>query len=247
MLQKIAHGCYHLLIKQVKTLLSNVFTNIIQKLFTHMLLAGILLLLVSLFCLFVAANKKRARAIRITNGFLAAFSLFTGFVFIIFGMIADPEPQITRVVEPGPRADPIGMPAPEFSFLTLTENNLAETSLTDYEGSIVVLNFWATWCAPCVKEMPDLSKLAETYPDDVVVVCVSDETEQEVRPFLNRFESLAQDVGILKPDTIIPSEFYLFETIRPITYIIDREGNIHSQIRGARTFEEFEMAVLEVI
>lgn len=213
-----------------------------------MLIAGILLLLTSLMCFLIAAHKKRSKMVRLTNGFLATFSLFAGFVFVFLGVAQSPHPQNVRIVEPGPRADPIGMPAPEFSFLRLEhDNSTSIATLEEHLGKVVVLNFWATWCAPCVKEMPDLSKLARNYKDDVVVICVTDETENEVRPFLTRFETLEQEIGVLQSNYTIPSEFYLLESIRPITYIIDREGQIHSQIRGARTFEEFEMAVLQVL
>ena len=53
-----------------------------------------------------------------------------------------------------------------------------ESNLSDYEGKVVILNFWATWCAPCLDEIPDLNRLQREYADDLVILSVSDEDRQ---------------------------------------------------------------------
>ena len=60
-----------------------------------------------------------------------------------------------------------------------------EFTLSDHEGKVILLNFWATWCGPCVVEMPAFEQLQETYGEDLVLLAVnSGEDEETVRGFL---------------------------------------------------------------
>jgi thiol-disulfide isomerase/thioredoxin len=61
----------------------------------------------------------------------------------------------------------------DFSFRLVSDGT--ERRLSDYAGRVVVLNFWATWCQPCMKELPDLESLAQRRRGEVVVLTVSDE------------------------------------------------------------------------
>jgi thiol-disulfide isomerase/thioredoxin len=75
-----------------------------------------------------------------------------------------------------PRAVEVGESAPRFDLPTLAEGS---ASLGDFHGQVVVLNFWATWCAPCVEETPSLEKFAEQMrPDGVAVIGVSVDQDQ---------------------------------------------------------------------
>jgi len=64
----------------------------------------------------------------------------------------------------------IGYPAPDFKFELL---NGETGKLSDYRGKAVFINFWATWCKPCVGEMPDIQKLSEAYADDLIVLAIN--------------------------------------------------------------------------
>src|ERR1700694_5466296 len=79
-----------------------------------------------------------------------------------------------------------GDPAPEFS---LTADNGRAVSVPNFGGKLLVLNFWATWCPPCVDETPSLSEFAKAYAGKgVVVMGVSvDKDEKLYRAFLERF------------------------------------------------------------
>jgi len=107
-----------------------------------------------------------------------------------------------------------------------------EMTLADYQGQYVVLNFWATWCAPCRKEMPHLSALqAEVGSDDVQVVTIA--TGRNPLPAMQRFfaeievdnlplhtdarQSLARSMGVLG---------------LPVTMILDRDGNEIARLQG---------------
>ena len=65
--------------------------------------------------------------------------------------------------------------------------------LSDYKGKLVIVNFWATWCNPCVEEIPSMARLAERMKGELVVVAVAtDEKKEDIAPFLKAF-------GIPKP------------------------------------------------
>ncbi|EKV32331.1 Thiol disulfide oxidoreductase TlpA [Caenispirillum salinarum AK4] len=80
-------------------------------------------------------------------------------------------------------------PLPQEPFLNADGE---EITLADFEGQVVVLNFWATWCAPCVKEMPDLDALAEATADDPITVIALNEDRKplEVAPAWLREQGL---------------------------------------------------------
>ena len=85
-----------------------------------------------------------------------------------------------------PTADPDAFYAPEISLDTLDGGPVR---LSDFRGKWVALNFWATWCAPCVEEMPALQALADAYPDDLVVLGVNlREDAAAVRAFADTYD-----------------------------------------------------------
>ena len=78
----------------------------------------------------------------------------------------------------------VGNPAPDFT----VQDADRKVSLHDLRGKVVVLNFWATWCPPCVEEMPSLVKMQSDLKDRVVVLAVSvDEDERTYHSFLKKY------------------------------------------------------------
>ena len=116
-----------------------------------------------------------------------------------------------------------GDAAPEFS---IKADNGRTVSLPDFGGKLLVLNFWATWCPPCVQETPSLSQFAATYANKgVVVLGVSvDKDEKAYRAFLQKFN----------PAFLYAREFKLHEEygtfMYPETYIIDQQGKVLKKI-----------------
>ena len=85
-------------------------------------------------------------------------------------------------------ADRVGEPAPEFEFVTLDKKQIRVSEL---KGKVVVLNFWATWCGPCIAEMPYFQTVVDSYKDnpDVAFFAVSvDDNRAPVRPFIEKNE-----------------------------------------------------------
>lgn len=113
--------------------------------------------------------------------------------------------------------------------------------LASFRGRAVLLNFWATWCPPCVFEMPALDRLAARYPSDrFVVVAVSiDETgAQAVLPFVERnnlshvsvYLDPGQNLGYLTGTRPPESGFALYGL--PISYVIDSDGRVLGYLVG---------------
>ncbi|MDA0204935.1 MAG: TlpA disulfide reductase family protein [Acidobacteria bacterium] len=104
----------------------------------------------------------------------------------------------------------------------LAGDNGAGARLEDYRGKYVLLNFWATWCPPCVQELPSLNTLhRELEPNGLVVLGISvDENKEAYEQFLDRF-----DVGfptVRDPEMAVASRYGT--NMYPETYLIDRDG-----------------------
>lgn len=112
--------------------------------------------------------------------------------------------------------------------------------LDDYRGKVVLLNIWATWCTPCIRELPTLVELQKQKGDDLVVLTLSiDEA-----PFVMLEGFLHEKIGTPVPHLAQDDsgKIYLQLSMRglPITYLIDREGRMtHRYIGGADWTKEW--------
>jgi len=97
-----------------------------------------------------------------------------------------------------------------------------EVSLSEYRGNWVVLNYWATWCAPCRKEMPDLSALNEARDDVIVLGLAYEDTELE--NFDEFLEEFKPSFEILLVDVYAPPEPFGAPKVLPTTIILDPAG-----------------------
>jgi peroxiredoxin len=129
----------------------------------------------------------------------------------------------------------VGEPAPDFSTTTPGGEPIA---LSDYRGSVVALNFWATWCVPCRAEMPALQHATETFaPGELVVVGVNaGESPQQVRAFLDE-QGLTFPIA-LDPDGAIADLYGV--RVFPTTIWIDAGGSVQAEHYGPLTGEQIE-------
>ena len=127
----------------------------------------------------------------------------------------------------GSRPPLIGSTAPDF---TLQDGD-RKVSLSEFRGKTVVLNFWATWCPPCVEEMPSLVQMQQRLKDkNVEVVAVSiDADEDAYHRFLK--EHNVNLLTVRDPDHKTPDLYGTFKY--PETYIIDRNGKVRRKFWGA--------------
>lgn len=141
-----------------------------------------------------------------------------------------PETAASRPAVPGARAavvPVVGAPAPDF---TLAGTDGVLYTLSELRGQTVILNFWATWCAPCRVEMPMLeARYALGHDDGLIVLGINfDEPASEVRRF-------AQDLAITFPLLLDPgAEVQRLYRIRgyPSTFFVDRDGRLVAEHIG---------------
>jgi peroxiredoxin len=125
----------------------------------------------------------------------------------------------------------VGDTAPDFSITTDRGHRITPT---DFGGRVLVLNFWATWCAPCVEEEPSLSEFQKRMAGSgVVVVAVSvDKNPKLYGDFLKRFSPSFQTVR--DPDEGIANSYGTYKY--PETYVIDRTGKVVQKVIGSRNW-----------
>ena len=123
-----------------------------------------------------------------------------------------------------------GAEVPDFTLQTVDGETV---SLSDYRGQPVVLNFWATWCAPCREEMPLLQETYEAYRADGLVVLGVNvrENPEIVQGFL---DDLNLDFPVvLDTETDVVNRYLV--TSLPVTFFIDREGRLRTLVIGGMT------------
>jgi cytochrome c biogenesis protein CcmG, thiol:disulfide interchange protein DsbE len=125
----------------------------------------------------------------------------------------------------------VGDTAPAFSIVTDQGRRITPT---DFGGRVLVLNFWATWCAPCVEEVPSLSEFQKRMAaSGVVVVGVSvDKNPKLYGEFLKRFGPTFQTAR--DPDEGIPNNYGTYRY--PETYVIDHNGKVVQKVIGSRNW-----------
>jgi len=128
------------------------------------------------------------------------------------------------------------LPAHNFTLSTLDGK---QASLNDYRGKVVLLNFWATWCAPCRKEMPSIQTLWDHYKDrDLVVLAVSEDVgeREQVAAFIRKIKV---NFPILLDHDLQIGDRYMLPGL-PTTYLIGRDGTIAATIVGMQDWSRRE-------
>jgi thiol-disulfide isomerase/thioredoxin len=119
-----------------------------------------------------------------------------------------------------------------------------------YQGKVLLINTWATWCLPCKEEFPDLVRLARNYENsDVAVIGVSvdypDEVNSKIIPFLSsqqvNFPNFVQDFK--EPEDLINLFNEKWRGAVPATFIYDKKGIQRAFLLGKHTFEEFKSEI----
>jgi len=133
----------------------------------------------------------------------------------------------------GDKPGQIGKAAPVFAL----DDGQRTVDIAKLRGHVVVLNFWATWCAPCIEEMPSLELLQKELPQVDVVAVASTEDFSEYETYLSR-----RPVSLLTVFDSQSKSNALYGSFRfPETYIIDKNGVVRRKLIGPQDFTSPEI------
>lgn len=131
--------------------------------------------------------------------------------------------------------DPV--PAPDQPMDTMDGRTI---NLADQDGKVILVNFWATWCGPCRREIPDLIQLYEDLKDEglvIVGIAVDQEGGEVVRPFVE--EQQINYPIVLDPEQSMEKHFDAMYGL-PTTYVINPEGKIVKRVLGVFPVEDLK-------
>jgi len=132
----------------------------------------------------------------------------------------------------------VGYPAPGFTLEMVGGGNVV--NLSDYKGKVVLLNFWASWCFPCRKEMPSMQELYQIFKDrnfEILAVNLDKFGKEKVLSFVSNY---GLTFPILLDEDMKTALSYEVRNI-PTSYIIDKEGIIKEKIIGEKHWTEPEI------
>lgn len=176
-------------------------------------------------------------------GILAVFYL-TGWQTEVAGRIQQAV-LATGMVQPDVAEKIVNQPAGALNLPLVTPDG-KKINLSDFKGKVIFLNLWATWCPPCVAEMPNIHRLYQKVAsDDIVFVMISvDEEAQKVKKFVERKKFT---FPVYRPQGQLPATLQT-QSI-PTTFVIAPDGNIVMRQEGMATYdtEKFRKFLTELV
>jgi cytochrome c biogenesis protein CcmG, thiol:disulfide interchange protein DsbE len=140
---------------------------------------------------------------------------------------------LTTACDRGDHPGRIGSAAPQFT----VSDGAQSVTLSALRGHVVVLNFWASWCVPCVEEVPSLVEMQRRLPQVTVVTLSADQDDAAYRQFLT--DSRVNFATMRDPSMRIQA---LYGTVKiPETYVIDREGILRRKFVSAQNWTDPEI------
>ena len=171
--------------------------------------------------------------IRLKDGLLGLLIIVALTLLIL--RVQRPSPE-----NPQPKANQFksqeGYMAPRFSLRNLKGNM---EGLDDHLGKVIVVNFWATWCVPCVKEMPSFESLYRRYRSQgltLLAVSLDKGDSTKVQEFADKYKL---SFPILLDTEGVAEKLYPSFSI-PFTYVVDKQGRVVARVDGAKNWESSE-------
>jgi thiol-disulfide isomerase/thioredoxin len=120
--------------------------------------------------------------------------------------------------------------APNFTYTTIQGRT---GQLSDHQGKVVLLHFWASWCAPCLVEFPEILQLATEQPKDFIILAVSlDKNKEDIQKFITRLPPPPENMIVIQ-DANKTISHDLYQTIKlPETYVISPDSKIIEKMVG---------------
>ncbi len=135
-------------------------------------------------------------------------------------------------------------PAPDFSLEKV--DGSGSLSLSELKGKVLIVDFWATWCPPCVQEIPDFIALYKTYKDqgfEMVGISVDKGGPSVVKAFMEK-QGVNYPVVMATMEAVNAYEVF---TGIPTTFVIDRQGNIVDKVIGLQSKDYFEAQIKKLL
>ncbi|MCK0125060.1 TlpA family protein disulfide reductase [Gelidibacter sp. F2691] len=126
----------------------------------------------------------------------------------------------------------------DYNWQLVDENGL-RYDFNEAKGKVVFINFWATWCPPCIAEMPSMEKLYQDYKDDVVFLFVSSEQQEVISKFKQK-----NDYDFLVHASITANPVQLETSAIPRTFVINQQGHILIDKTGAADWNSKKVRAL---
>lgn len=194
-----------------------------------------LMVAISLLCLYLIYRLGRGHRGHLPRGLFGWLGgvfllLVTVVSALVFARITVIKPNVLPILA---RLESLkGQAAPRLDYRLVASDETE--AITDLEGRVVLVNFWATWCLPCRHEMPDLDRLQRSHPsDDLVVLTLSDESRDRLLAHDSEMQYTMRS-GYLEsfPWVDMGSE-------RPVTFLVDRQGVVREYFTGPWDYDHF--------
>ncbi len=145
----------------------------------------------------------------------------------------------------------VGSLAPDFE---ISDFDGARHRLSDFRGKPVYVNFWATWCIPCQRELPEAQELLDRHEDDLAIITVNtNEPLDRAKAFFANIEKLNGEPGVsftvdgMDPDETLYRKYTPFPGALPVSVFIDANGKVVKMFNGLIDLETMEEAVAEAV
>ena len=174
---------------------------------------------------------------------LAAMLILAGLISAIVAEMRSPEVAVIYDADNPLSANPYSVDL-EFALMDADEN---EYTIAQFEGQVRVINFWATWCPPCLDEIPDFQAFHEKYEDQgvkIIGIALDEQGAEIVQPFVEEMNMTY--LSLIDTTQKAATEFGGIYGI-PTTFIIDRDGMVRKKHVGYMSYENLESAVLPLL